>query len=364
MTHKEKMISRDQLFLFIIQAQIGVGVLSLPYKLNNSAKGGGGLSVLIAGMITQMIIILMWAIMKKFPGLSLYNICLKLFGKFIGRIFIIAYIGYFVLLGANIMLSAVEVLHRWLLQSTPRWVSLALFSAMTLYLAREKLTVLARFYTLATFLFIPLILLISYGLTQAHMEYMFPLMEKGIVNIIKGARETTISMYGFELMLIIYPFSQGTDKQKLLSISLANLFVTLFYVFVVATCLTVFNSEQLKYIPEPVIYLMKSLNFYIVDRADILFLPIWAITLVCSIVSYCYGAAVGMSVLFGKKEHTPFSPLVKVLTFSIALAPMTPAAVHKLDKISEYTAYLFLAGLPLIIYIFSLFMSKKTGDPA
>lgn len=364
MAHTEKTITRTQFFLIIIQAQIGVGVLSLPNKLNQTAKGGGGISVLIAGLITQTVIILMWALMKKFPGLSLYDICLKLGGKIIGRIFITAYIGYFILLGANIMLSAVEILHRWLLQSTPRWALLGLFSIMTLYLAKEKLTILARFYTLATFLFIPLILLISYGLTQAHLEYMFPLLETGIWNIVKGAKDTTISMYGFELMLIIYPFAAGNNKQKLLTISMANWFVTLFYVFVVDTCLMVFNSQQLAIIPEPVIYLMKSLNFYIVDRADILFLPIWAITLVCSIVSYCYAASIGLTVLLNQKDHKLFAPFVKIMTYVVALAPLTPAAVHRLDKASEYTAFLFIAGLPLILLIVSLFIRKKAGDPA
>ncbi|WP_157685592.1 GerAB/ArcD/ProY family transporter [Paenibacillus donghaensis] len=359
MAQKEKKITRGQLFLFIIQAQIGVGILSLPNKLNETAKGGGGLSVLVAGVITQLVIILLWVLLKKFPGLNLFGICIKLGGPIIGSLLIILYIGYFILLGSNIMLSAVEVLRRWMLQTTPRWAVLALFSIMTLYLAREKLTVLARFYTLASMLFIPLFLFIIYGLTQAHLENMLPLLEKGFWNIVKGAKETTISMYGFELMLIIYPLSEGTDKQKLITVSLSNLFVTLFYFFVVSTCLMFFNSEQIKMIPEPVIYLMKSLSFFIIDRADILFLPIWTITLVCSIVSYCYAASMGFSVLLRRKSHRNFTPFVKIITFIIALAPVTSVGIHLLDTASTYAAYLFIGGLPLVMLIISLFIKRK-----
>ncbi|WP_342479854.1 GerAB/ArcD/ProY family transporter [Paenibacillus sp. FSL L8-0340] len=359
MAQKEKMITRGQLFLFIIQAQIGVGILSLPNKLNETAKGGGGLSVLVAGVITQLVIILLWVLLKKFPGLNLFGICMKLAGPIIGSLLIILYIGYFILLGSNIMLSAVEVLRRWMLQTTPRWAVLALFSIMTLYLSREKLTVLARFYTLASVLFIPLFLFIIYGLTQAHLENMLPLLEKGFWNIVKGAKETTISMYGFELMLIIYPLSEGTDKQKLITVSLSNLFVTLFYFFVVSTCLMFFNSEQIKMIPEPVIYLMKSLSFFIVDRADILFLPIWAITLVCSIVSYCYAASMGLSALLRRKSHRNFTPFVKITTFIIALAPVTSVGIHLLDTASTYAAYFFIGGLPLVMLIISLMIKRK-----
>lgn len=364
MIQKEKMISREQLFLFIIQAQIGVGILALPFKLNETAKGGGGLSVLVAGFITQLVIILLWVLMKKFPGLNLFNICLKIGGPIIGSLLIIAYIGYFILLGSNTMLTSVEVLRRWMLQSTPRWAVLGLFSIMTLYLAREKLTVLARFYTLATVLFIPLILFVGYGLTQAHLEYMFPILDGGYWSIVKGAQDTTISMYGFELMLIIYPLSEGTNKQRLLIISLANLFVTLFYVFVVSTCLMVFNSEQIKYIPEPVIYLMKSLNFYIVDRADTFFLPIWTITLVCSVVGYCYAASIGLSVLFRKKSHKNFTPFVKLISFMIALTPVTIVGIQRLNTVSEYATYLFIGGIPLIILMISLLMKRKVDGLA
>jgi spore germination protein (amino acid permease) len=364
MTQKEKMISRGQLFCFIIQAQIGVGILSLPFKLNETAKGGGALSVLIAGIITQLLIILLWVLLKKFPGLNLFSICLKLGGPIIGRILIIAYIGYFILLGSNAMFSAVEVLQRWMLQSTPRWAILALFSIMTVYLAREKLTVLARFFTLATVLFVPLILFVSYGLTQARMEFMLPLLENGFWNVVKGAEDSTIAMYGFELMLIVYPLSEGTNKQRLMTISLASWFVTLLYVFVVSTCLMVFNSEQIKMIPEPVIYLVKSLNFYIVDRADILFLPIWAITLVCSIASYCYAASIGLSVLFRRKSHKNFTPFVKISSFMIALAPVTPAGVHLFDTVTNNVAYVFIAGLSMVLLMISLFMKKKAGGLA
>ncbi|KTD84951.1 GerAB/ArcD/ProY family transporter [Paenibacillus etheri] len=364
MTQKEKMISRGQLFCFIIQSQIGVGILSLPFKLSETAKGGGALSVLIAGIITQLVIILLWVLLNKFPGLNLFSICLQIGGPIIGRILIIAYIGYFVLLGSNVMFSAVEVLQRWMLQTTPRWAILALFSIMTLYLAREKLTVLARFFTLATVLFVPLILFVSYGLTQAHLELMLPLLENGFWNIMNGVKDSAISMYGFEMMLIVYPLSEGTNNQRLMTISLASGFVTLLYVFVVSTCLMVFNSEQIKLIPEPVIYLVKSLNFYIVDRADILFLPIWAITLVCSIVSYCYAASIGLSVLFKRKNHKNFTPFVKISTFMIALAPVTPAGFHLFDTAATYASYVFIAGLSMMLLMVSLFMKRKAGGLA
>lgn len=362
MTQIPKKISLRQLFLFIIQAQIGVGVLSIPFKLSEDAKGGSGLSVIVAGIITQILILMLWGLMNRYPGQNLYRIFIQFAGPFLGRLLIALYIGYFIVLGANIMLSAVEVLQRWMLQSTPKWILLGLFSIMTLYLAREKFNVLARFYTLASFLFVPLILLISYGLTQARLEYTLPIFEAGFPGILKGAKDSTISMYGFEIMLIILPLVEGTSKQKVFRICMANVFVTLFYFFVVTTCLMVFNSEQLRIIPEPVIYLMKTLNFYIFDRADVLFLPIWSITLVCSIASYCYAASVGLTEMFNQKNHRNFAPYVILLIYGIALVPVTPTAIRTLDQIAEYLAYSFIGILPAGMMLLSFLTNRKAGE--
>lgn len=364
MTRTEKMMSTRQLFLFIIQAQIGVGVLSIPFKLSKTAQGGGGITMILTGVITQIIILMFWGLLRKFPGLNLFQICLRLCGPVIGRGLIACYIAYFILIGANIMISAVRVLQRWMMDATPTWILLALFSIMTYYLAKEKLTVLARFYALSSILFIPLIIFVSYGLTQAHFEYMYPLMEAGIWNILKAMKDTTISMYGFEVILVIFPLIDATDKKKLRMVSMSNLFVTLFYTFVVCTCLMVFNTGQLRLIPEPVLYLVKSLNFYVIDRADVLFLPIWSITIVCSITSYAYSASIGLTQLFKQKDHRVFTPFVSAAVFAICLVPATPIANHHLDVVAEYAAYLFVFVLPLIMTIGSLFIKKTRGGTA
>ncbi|OZB98592.1 GerAB/ArcD/ProY family transporter [Paenibacillus sp. XY044] len=364
MEQAEKKMSPRQLFLFIVQAQIGVGVLSIPFDLSKTAKSGAGISVLIAGVITQIIILMMWALLRRFPGMNLFQICLRLAGPMMGRFLIACYVGYFSLLGSNVLLNAYMVLQRWILQSTPKWVVLILFCIMTYYLAKEKLTVLARFYSLSSMLFIPLIIFVSYGLSQAKIEYMLPLAEAGLLNILKGTKDTTISMYGFEMILIIFPFIDASDSKKLKMISLSNLFVTLFYAFVVCTCLMVFNQTQLAMIPEPVIYLVKSLNFYIIDRADILFLSIWSITLVCSIASYSFAAADGLAILLNKKNHHIFAPWINVAFFLIALLPTTPMAIDRINKVSEFAAYVFIAAIPFLLMLFTLFVKKKAGEAA
>ncbi|MEI0737471.1 GerAB/ArcD/ProY family transporter [Paenibacillus sp. JTLBN-2024] len=364
MAQTEKKISARQLFLFIIQAQIGVGVLSIPYKLNETARGGAGITVLITGAITQLIILMFWLLLRKFPGLNLFQICLRLGGRVFGKLLIAGYIGYFVLLGANIMLSAVGVLQRWMMNATPTWILLGLFSIMTYYLAKEKLTVMARFYTLSSALFIPLIIFVSYGLTQARLEYMFPLMEAGIWNILKATKDTTISMYGFEVILVIFPFIDASDKKE------ADDHKHVEFVRHVVLCfrgLHLSHGVQLR--AASLDSRARSLSGQI---AEFLHRRPGGRLVPSHLVDYprlldhelCVCRFRGACAIVRAKSHGVFTPYVNAVIFFITLLPATPLATRRLDVSAEYAAYLFIFILPFAMVFGSKLFKKKVERSA
>ncbi|MNY23088.1 hypothetical protein D3C86_1567360 [compost metagenome] len=59
-----------------------------------------------------------------------------------------------------------------------------------------------------------------------------------------------------------------------------------------------------------------------------------------------------------------FAPFVKIMSFMIALAPITPAAILKLNRAAEYMAYLFIGGVPLALLLLSLLFKRKAGSLA
>ncbi|WNS78618.1 GerAB/ArcD/ProY family transporter [Domibacillus sp. DTU_2020_1001157_1_SI_ALB_TIR_016] len=54
---KEASISNWQLFFFMLQTHVGVGILSLPYDVHQVAGKDGWLSILLAGFFMQIGII-------------------------------------------------------------------------------------------------------------------------------------------------------------------------------------------------------------------------------------------------------------------------------------------------------------------
>lgn len=359
MTKPSNSITTGQLALFLIQAQIGVGILSLPFRVYTSAKSDGWISVLIAGVVTQAILLLMWLLLRRFPSLTIYGIGTRLAGKPLGMLLAFAYSIYFMYIGIIVLVNATDVIGRWMLQETPRWAILLLFAGTGIYLIRDSLSRIVRAYVLASFLIVPMIFLIGYGNTRVNVSYLLPFMESGWGNIMRAIKESTMSMYGLEMILIVYPFVQGKESGRLKAIVYANAFVVLFYTFTVLTCLMVFNPEQLALIPEPVIFLLRSLQLGIFDRGDIIFLPIWMTTVVASISAYFYAAATGIGHMLRHPDHRKATPWVVLLCTAAALLPQSQEDIDRYSKVGNTLTYPFILIVPIVLLLLSLLLRRK-----
>lgn len=78
-------LGRTQLFWFFMHAQIGVGLFSLPYSIYKHAQTDGWISLLIAGVVVQLVFFFLYALHKRFPRDSLFTICEKASGKSLAR---------------------------------------------------------------------------------------------------------------------------------------------------------------------------------------------------------------------------------------------------------------------------------------
>ncbi|WKL05295.1 GerAB/ArcD/ProY family transporter [Paenibacillus amylolyticus] len=65
------------------------------------------------------------------------------------------------------------------------YISPLLFSSI--YLVRQKLRIIARVLVLISFLILPMMVLISYGLKEINLLYLLPLTEAGWPKIISGS---------------------------------------------------------------------------------------------------------------------------------------------------------------------------------
>lgn len=353
-------ISKSQLFFFLVQSQLGIGLLSLPNTVQSSAKGDGWISVLLAGVFVQFILLIYWLLLKRFPNEMYTDITKKILGRFLGKLCNAIIYLYFILTGSLALVLFIKVINLWLLPLTPSWILSLLIIVSCIYLTLNDLRIIARFFVLASFLIFLLVFLsfLTFSLSK-DFTFILPIGNSGVKNILQGSDKSLISMLGFEGLLLIFPFIMNKGKGVFKTISVANIFITILYTYFVFLCLISFNPVQLQMIREPSIYLFRSLSYTMIDRVDLIFLSIWIVPMTTSVIAYLFLAAKS----FGKKKFYKRNVIISgIIIWSLSLVPLNEKMMNLFSKYVSYLSYFIVIGLPVILLCLSIVFKKTESS--
>ncbi|MDT8861497.1 spore germination protein [Alkalihalobacillus sp. MEB130] len=362
-TNNKELISPLQFIFIIIQTQIGVGILSLPYMIYESgAKTDAWISMLLVGGIIQLIILLYWVLTNWFPTSPFYGLLSKVYGKLFGRALTIGYTVYFIFVSSLVLILFNFVIEIWAFPRTPSWAFNLMMCILAYYLVVDKLRVIGRFHTLVSVLLLTIIFLTLPAYPYMDIRYIMPIGDSGILNIVKGGKEALLSILGFEVILFLFPFVEGSKKKKLAAASIANVIVTVFYTYLTLICLLFFSPEEIKLIPEPVLYLLKAFTFPVLERVDIVFLAIWIMSVVTSLMSYVYLASVGLADVFSVKHHKKTVPFIIGSSFVIALIPRNSISIASWSEIITNIGLIFVIGIPVLTVLYICIFKREKVD--
>ncbi|WP_308635183.1 GerAB/ArcD/ProY family transporter [Paenibacillus silvisoli] len=353
-------ITRSQLFFLIIKTQIGIGLLSLPAKIQSSAKGDSWISVLLAGAVVQLVLLVYWLLLKKYPDDSLSGIAVRLLGPYLGRAVNAVYFAFFLAIAAYASTLYVQLVKNWLLPLTPSWLVLLLIVGTCLYLAVDNLRIIARFFVLSSVLFVLLVFISIFTFeNEVYLTNLLPIGQTGMMPILEGSEKTFFSMLGFEVSLFYFSQVQGNRKGMLRAISLANVFVTLFYTYFVLICLIGFSPSALQEMNEPVLFILKGIAFQLFDRIDLIFLTIWIIPMTATIVSYMTIAGKSLT-----KTRRAYRRLVAFSGTVIFVAGWYLSLMEDITFFSKWLEYGYLVmivGVPFLLWLGS-FLVPSNGN--
>lgn len=360
MNRRRNSITLGQLFFLIVQSQVGVRLLTLPYDVFTVAKGDGWLSILVAGGITQIFIIVIWMLNRRFPRQSLFGIFTFLFGNKWGSFLSFIYFGYFVMISGLILILFSQTINVWVLPETPFWVIELLLIIPGIYIAKGSLKVLARFHTLVfifSFFLLPAFL---YTLKDANILYLLPLEQSNWFEIIKGSGKALFALLGFELLLVIYPYVIGTNREKLKIASLANGFVVLIYVITTLLSYMYFSPSEMVYVPEPVLYMFKSYTFPFIERVDLAITALWMFIVSTSYTVYFYITCKGLASSFRSMRQGYLVFISVIPVFALAILPKgEESKIHAYSQATIPISLIFTFIIPLVLLLYSYLFRKK-----
>lgn len=352
-------LTTGQLFFVIIQTQVGVGVLSLPYDVITFAKQDAWLAMLAAGICVQLILFIMIYIVMNTKAHNLFGICEEVLGRWFGKGISSLYIAYYASISLAILLLFSSVMKRWAFPLTPTWVILLLFIIPAMYICIGKLEHIGRFFVIVSILLFVLVFLILFVYENPNYQYLLPLLQSDWGNFLKGMQGGIIALVGFDALFVFGGSIKEKKVKELVRASYANLAVTVFYMFVIITTLVFFHVEEIKVVPEPVLYILKALSFTIVDRIDLIFLMLWVVSTVTSYITYLFSSSIGLKQILQTKSHIPFVLVIALGTYCIGVIPWEPSFLKVLTTNIGRGSFVMFGLFPFLFLLIILIKKSQ-----
>ncbi|RKN64874.1 GerAB/ArcD/ProY family transporter [Paenibacillus ginsengarvi] len=307
-------------YVFIINGyQIGVGVLSLPRELAEKAGTDGWVALLISWAIGSVCGIAWIKTMETFPSLTPFQLFEHLFGKTIGKLAISAFVLYYGFFTWLIMTKTMLYIKTWLLPKTPDYLIVGLIAFPILLIARSGIRDVGRFCELVFYMTTWMLLVVLIPIKEGTILNLLPVFKEGVKPVIDAVEVTVYSMSGFEISAFLYPYLQN-KKYAVHGMLAANTLTMLTYLLVTLTCFIYFSPAEVVEYNQPVLNLLKVIEFRFVERFDMIFYAAYILVTSTAWLPVWHFASRGFAALIGTRKHAPIVVAVFVLCVGLTYA--------------------------------------------
>mgnify|MGYP003498104754 FL=1 len=130
---KERFLVSPFLVFFLVHSiQIGIGVLGFQRYIAKSAGYDAWIAVLAFGFIVNLLIWMIYSIMKKGKG-DITVIHRDLFGKWIGGLFSLFFVVYLLFFSITVLRTFIEVIQVWMFPEIKVWSFSLVFFFLSYY---------------------------------------------------------------------------------------------------------------------------------------------------------------------------------------------------------------------------------------
>lgn len=310
-------ITLMQYIVLINGMQVATGVLSLPRVLAENAGTDGWIAILIGWIFSTISGVFIVKTAARYPEDTIYDILIRLFGKIVGKAFVVIYMMYFAFYTFIVLVNAMLFLKGWLLPKTPDYIVIFLFSIPTFFVARNGPRIIGRYSELFLYmaLWIPLFFLIPLKENGSWMPF-FPLLKEGWKPVLTAVPTTIFAYLGFDIAFFLYPFLQK-KQYAVHGMVIANTLTMLFYLFTTIVCFAYFSPDSITQYNQPVLNLVKVIEFRFLERFDMILLAVYLTIVSTSWIPALYCSVFCSSQLLGKQDHSSHVVVLLLLIIGI-----------------------------------------------
>lgn len=353
-----------QFTLLIHGIQVATSVLSLPRQLAEIASTDGWISLILAWVINLLFSMLTVVVMRQYPEDTLPDLLERLFGGMVGKLILALIALHFAFLSWSIFVTTILYIKSWFLMMTPIPYIMLMLLVPVYITARKHIVHIARYCEIVFYMTIWMAPVLMFPLREGYLIHFLPVLREGWGPVIQAIPTTTNAYLGFEIILFAYPFLTRKDL-AIRGVVIGNTLTMLVYVFGTVVCFGFFSPEEITQYNQPILNLLKLIEFRFLERFDIIFLAIYLLVISTSLVPYLYGAAVSGAKVFGTQNHGAYVLALCTATL-LAASWIKPSWLESLryKQWAGYTGMVVCYLFPLLLYLSIKIYQKLTPKEA
>ncbi|TNJ64796.1 spore gernimation protein [Paenibacillus hemerocallicola] len=333
--------------------QASVGLLALPQVLAGKAGTDGWMAIIGGYIVSIAAGLIIVQVMKKHPDGTLPDLLKRYLGGWAGKTGAALFACYIFYYGYTGLVRTILYTKVWLLPQTPVYIIMLLLLIPTYGIARNGLRILGRYAELVFFisLWLPFVYLIP--LKDAHWLHLAPVLKEGWTPVLSAMQEIIMSYGGMGAVFIFYPFLRN-KRMASAGVVLSSTLSMLVFLFVTLICFVYFSPDEIREYNEPVVNVLKTIEFKFVERVEVLFIAFFLFIFSLAWIPALYMCAFCTSWLMGKQDHRGH---MRLLLLAIAVGSyFAMPTFNQNDLMEKYLARIitgFEGVLPvcLLVYI-------------
>lgn len=347
-------ISIPQMINILILALIGIGILTLPRELVETAKTDGWIVLIAGSILTMGIAFLHGYIVKSFPGKSYFEIIALSLSKPVAYLLTTFFVLYLIGSTGFLLRIFVEVVKTLLLRRTPLEAIIIAMLVPISYSVRKGIEPMGR---LTNILFptsvIFVVLLFALTLGEADFSNLRPFFASSPQELLGALDIVLFSFLGYELLLVFGSFLKEPQKATRVG-PIAVFAVLLFYLVLNVAVLSNFGLEQTQHLIWPTINVFKTIQFpgAFIENVEFIVMAVWVFTIFMTLAPFHLATTLLVEDMIIAREHSylvlPLLPFVYAVTlYSSSISDV----YYDLGVFTDYTAYIAIIGMPAAILI-------------
>ncbi len=206
-----------------------------------------------------------------------------------------------------------------------------------------------------------LIFLMLLAVNLWNFSNLFPILQTPPLNYISSMKQNLFPFFGFEI--ILFYTNLVSNPKNIRSYTSSGIAVlTLLYILIYLTCVSVISQPVLKELPYPVIELGKTIGIKggFFERFDVLFFTVWIMTLFTTVGIYIDVAIFTLKSIYTKRNKHTFIFVIIPIIYFFTLIPKNSTELAEFAIILSYLNIIYITIIPTLLLLISY--KKKSNS--